>query len=151
MKKILSTILVTSLILSAGMCVNAANQIIDTTGTASVEIVADISSTFEVNIPDLVEITERALKEFTITGSGNIASTEYLQIDMPDSVTMSTEGKEDMDLELSIDKTEFSSTELAAEGGATANCSVDATDISSGSWTGNAEVEVALKDRNGTP
>ena len=151
MKKTLTTILVTSLIVSAGMYANAADQVIDEEGTANVEIVADVSSTFEVLIPDLVEITEREVKEFKITGSGNIASTEYLEIDMPDTVTMSTTGKDDMALDLSIDKTEFTSEELAADDGVTANCSVDASDLSSGVWTGNAEVGVTLKDRNATP
>lgn len=146
MKKLLLTITISALLLSSGMYVHAADQVIEEEGTASVEIVVDISSTFEVNIPDLVEITKREVKEFEITGTGNIASTEYLELTMPDTVTMSTTGKEDMDLELSIDKTQFTSEELAADGGIVANCSVDASDISSGVWTGNAEVTVELKD-----
>ena len=146
MKKIISIITIVALLMSYGMIARAEDQIISQSGTATVEIIADISSTFEVNIPDLVQITEREVKEFEITGNGNIASTEYLEITMPNTVKMSANNKEDVDLALTIDDNKFTSEELASDGGAIANCSIDASTISSGSWTGSVDVTIELKE-----
>ena len=146
MRKLLSVLLVLSLSLIPMAKANAAEQVVDSEGSYDIDIIVEIPSTFEVTMPDLVEITKKEVKGFTITGTGNISASQYLEIGMPSTVTMSTEGKNDVQLNLSIDKTRYSQTELAADGGVTSNCSVDATSISSGVWRGSAEVTVTLKN-----
>ena len=150
MKKFYSIYLIAALMIIPCMKVEAVGNIITSEGSQNISINANIPSTFEVTIPDMIDITNREVKTFLISGTGNIASSQYLDIEVPQNVTMtSSDGKERIDLKLSIDKTQFSSTELAADGGVVANCSIDASNISSGVWTGEAEVVFKLK--NNTP
>ena len=148
MKKKILSILCSIPLLFSSISVCAEEQILTKSGTANVQIIANVVSTFEVQIPDIVEITERGVKEFDITASGNISSSESLDITVPDTVTMTTEGKNPIDLTLTVDADAFTSAQLAADGGAVATCSVDASDITAGVWTGAAEITVQLIDNS---
>lgn len=144
MKKfvVMITAIVSAVVLA--MPVFATDQTISTEGVASVSINANVISTFDVTCPTSVDIVERGIKDFTITASGTISPKEYLKITMPDKVTMTTDGKNPMDLTVTIDNTELDNVELAAI--TEINCSVDATEITSGEWSGEIEVDIALID-----
>ena len=144
MKKFVIIIMVVINTILLSMPLFAADQTISTEGTASVNINADVVSTFELVCPTSVDIVERGIKDFVITASGTISSKEYLKITMPEKVTMTTEGKTPIDLVVTIDNTELDDVELAAT--TEINCSVDASEITSGEWTGSIEVDVALID-----
>ena len=146
MKKfvVMITAIVSAVVLA--MPVFATDQTISTEGAATVSINANVVSTFDVTCPTSVDITEREVKTFLLNASGLISPREYLSIDLPDTVTMSTAGKNPMDLVVTCDNEELSDTELAAVDGINIVCTIDATQITSGEWTGEIEVDIALKE-----
>lgn len=143
-RMILATII--SALLVSGPTVFAEDQILNAPGTTTIQVTAEVVSTFEVNVPDVVEITERGIKEFQLTATGNISTAEYLNIEFPETVTMTTEGKAPVDLALTCDMKEVNAEVLAADGGAIINCSVDASTITAGNWTGAVDVNITLEE-----
>lgn len=143
-RMILATII--SALLVSGPTVFAEDQILNAPGTTTIQVTAKVVSTFEVNVPDVVEITERGIKEFQLTATGNISTAEYLDIEFPEIVTMTTEGKDPVDLALTCDMKEVNAAALAADGGAIVNCSVDASTITAGNWTGAVDVNITLEE-----
>lgn len=143
-KKLLSLCLATVSMVVIGMNAFAADQSITDAGVASVDINANIVSTFEVITPTNIDITERGIKDFKLTASGTISPKEYLKIEVPDSVTMNTEGKDPMDLVVTIDNDELDNTELANT--TEVSCFIDASEITSGEWTGLIEIVITLID-----
>lgn len=144
-KKVLSLCL--ALISTIALNVNAfaADQQITTEGTASVDITANVVSTFEVILPTRIDVVEKTPIPFIINASGSISQKEYLSVDLPDSVTMSAEGETPIVLPITADDEELDAAELSADGGTNINCVLDATDLFSGDWEGSIVVDISLK------
>lgn len=134
-----------ALFLSVGTYANAGNQVITENGIAKIDVSADISSVFEVIIPDSIEITERGVKEFDIVAKGFPRRTETLYLNMSDTMTMTSNGNS-VDLDVIIDKDSFYYDDLAIENGTTTKCRIDASTLPSGSWVGALEIDIQLKN-----
>lgn len=123
---------------------NAAEQVVDS-GSATINVSANIQSVFEVAVPDSVEITERGVKEFDIVAKGFTQRTEILYLNISDTMTM-TSGGNSINLPVAIDKDSFYYDELIIEDGTTTKCRIDASRLSSGPYTGELEVDIQLKN-----
>ena len=146
-KKILSMMVTFSLLFST-MVVQAEEQVVTSPGVANILITANITSAFEVTIPNEVTINEKIEQAFEITTKGEISSSEILNINIPEKVTMSTTGKDDIDLPITSSATEITSAQLAASDEVIINCYVDATTLTAGNWSGDCEIEVQLISTN---
>ena len=144
-KKLLSLCLAAISTVVVGMNAFAADQSITGEGAATVSINANVASTFEVLCPVEVDIIQREVKTFTLNASGSISPLEYLSVDLPDTITMTTEGKDSVDLGVTCDNEELSDVELAVDGGTNIVCTIDATQITSGEWAGSLVIDIALK------
>lgn len=145
-KKILVTGLLLSSFLATGIQSFAAEQTITSAETATISVNANVASTFEVTVPVSIDITQREVKAFTINASGNISSLEQLSIDLPETVTMNTEGKDPLFLTVTADKETLTADELATEGGTNVACTIDASKITAGEWTGSMSIDIALEN-----
>lgn len=121
-------------------------QTLTAPGQAEVEFTATIGSTFSVSAPAEYDVTNNATTVFEITASGNIAGNEVLKIEGPDSVDMEQEGKDPVTATVEMSKTEFSSAELAADGGSLSEVSVTVEGLSAGEWSATATFVVTLEE-----
>ena len=143
MKKIIGISIALSLLFS----VNA--HALSEEGTAQTKLTAYVSSTFSVTAPSSFEVEGNATTVFEITATGNTAANEVLSITGPSTVEMSQEGKEPVDVELSMSKTTFTSSEL--KNGSATEVSVTAGELSAGEWSGMATFVVALNAAGNVP
>lgn len=148
MKKFLcfSTIITTILLIVAmpNLYSKAADMTITTEGTTTIPVTADVSAVFEVTFPSEITITNYNVKEFEIRGNGSISAYEYLEIALPDTITMSCEGEYNENLKITMSDTKFTKDQLASNSVIT--CGIDASTLSSGEWSGNLDVTISIKD-----
>ena len=99
--------------------------------------------------PDEIEIVLND-EAREITG---IYQTEILTVNviMDSSVTMQTEGKEDLVLPITQDITTITESLLEADSGAVINCTVDGTTLTAGNWEGSCNVEISIPDDVSNP
>lgn len=124
--------------------VHASNvSTITQTGPVSVPLNATVASSFEVTVPKSVELTKGESKTFDIKVKGDIGGTENLTLNIGSTVTMSQEGKSDVTVPISLDKSTFSCANLQGEG-STSKVTVNGANLSAGSWTGSCSLTVSL-------
>lgn len=146
MKKILLTILTITLLFTPYMNIYAA-EVVSTEGNHNIQVYADVTSTFEVTLPSVINITESGIKEVSFNNKGKISSTEYLEITIPKNVTLTSDTKEDVIANLTLSQNLFNSNELSGEG-MDAILSIDASELQSGEYEGTFDVNVRLTKYN---
>ena len=92
MKKFLSCILMALMIL-VSVPIYAEDQVISNEGQAIVELTASIESTYTISLPKQVDVTDEETT-FNIKVKGDITADETINIDIPDSATLSEDGSE---------------------------------------------------------
>lgn len=116
---------------NGGLNVYADTISITDEGSAAVNINAEIPSTFSVTIPKRITL-DSGTKEvtFEVSAEGDIAGDEALCVELDDSIALSSNGKEDVEASVSIDKDRWLYNEFSTPGNAT----ITAEDLSAGSW-----------------
>ena len=142
LKQLLATALAVPFMLSTTLPANA-ETVLNAAGNASVVVSSNVTSTFEVRIPDSVTLAKDGTN-VPIYGSGDIGGDETLHITTDDTLTMSSVGKENVILDLSQDVTAFSCEEVAANCTSTISISAVPDTMSAGNWTGTMNVNVNL-------
>lgn len=146
MKKILSISLIFVLLITSFIKVNAAETTITTEGDQNISVIADVSAVFEVTVPSSISITDFDTTEFDIKGTGNISKYEYLSISIPNTVKMECEGEYSENLPITTSSDRFLREELMSNDGGTISCSIDSSTLPSGSWTGEFNINISVKD-----
>lgn len=141
-KQCIATALLIQLTLNTTLTANA-ETVLNAAGTASVTVSSNVTSTFEVRIPDSITLAEDGTK-VPIYGSGDIGGDETLQITTGSTLVMSSSGKDDVTLNLSQDATDFTWEQVAST--CTSNISISAIPeaMTSGNWVGTMNVNVNL-------
>ena len=145
MKKIIS-ILLAFIILSSYIKVEAAENTVSSEGNISVQVTADLSSVFEVRIPTELSISEYADYTFDIIGKGRISNYEFLDINLPKVVAMTSSDNQTEDVKLYSDNEGFLNSDLQKEEGSSLCCTMNTMSLPSGHWTGDFDVNISVKD-----
>lgn len=146
MKKIILTLLTITLLFTPYMNIYAAENI-SIEGSHNIQVYADVTSTFEITLPSIINITESGIKEVSFHNKGKISSTEYLEITIPKNVMLTSDTKEDVIANLTLSQNLFNSNELSGEG-TDAVLSIDASELQSGEYEGAFDVNVRLTKYN---
>lgn len=125
-------------------------------GNKEAEVVYTQDSNFIVTIPKKITLDETKSSTYNVNVIGDIASDEKVTVVpdasflMKDQATVGTL-KEDITATVTQDKTEWTSPEIAVEGGSTTDGEVSAPDLTAGNWKGTFNFYINLDSNVSSP
>lgn len=151
----------TALLLSAMACAMAAPMAVGAASSATYEshteagagtcnVNAAIGSNFSVTIPKTITLDGASKTgSYTVTATGDIAGNQQVTVAPDANFQMKNNGgtgSKSVTATVSQDKAAFSSSDLTAEGGASANGTVAAPDLTAGSWASSFNFNIGLSE-----
>ena len=143
-KRLLSLFLAGSLLLAGNVTALADTQDVSGNRDATVNVTANINDTYSVRIPKSIEIGDSKTADYEVVVSGEISSSKVLTV-VPDSeFVLTRDGNESDNVTATItqDKTEWASNEFDTVGSGV----IDASSLSSGSWSGSFDFHIGMED-----
>lgn len=139
----LTTVVLTLLLSAMPVCAeeSALNKDMD---SAKVEVNAQVPETWTVTVPKSIALSGTTSGMASIKVSGDIAGDHLIRIGLINpTISLTSPGKASISSEASLDKKEFTSSELATGEQASA-LTFTASEATAGTWTGGADVTVEL-------
>ncbi|MBR5566170.1 MAG: leucine-rich repeat domain-containing protein [Roseburia sp.] len=146
-KKILSTLLICTLVLANSVNVLATTTEIQGSGTDAKDtgssiVEADMPSWYTVTIPKKIIIdSESALGEYMVNVTGDIAGNMKVHVVPESNITLTQEGKDDITATISQNKTSWTFNEM----GTNTSGNISAPDLSAGMWNGTLYFDITLE------
>ena len=153
-RKELFAILTAMCMLSGGITptyarVESTQEITKDTTSASVNVSAEIANFYTVTLPKTIKLDPDTKDSgYSLTVKGDIAGNENITVIPDTTFTMETNGKDNVTANVTQEKTAFTYEEAAANDGkgTTTTGSVEAGNLTAGTWTGTFNFNVACKE-----
>lgn len=137
------------LVISTPLVANAETQSLSTAGNMTITVTTTVLDTFTVTAPKNIAAAENATTKEDIIVSGDIAGDKKIVLEVPNTMELSTTGKDPVDVNLSLSKTDFIYSDISVPGGCKSILSVIVPDLSSGEWAGEFELTIDVEDYAG--
>lgn len=147
-KKILTSVLAVSMLVSSYTTAFAADDVISATqiGSQAATVTYKDASTFNVTIPKSIHIGSDKIGTYEVKVTGELNDGDVLNVVPSKTVEMTdAEGKASVTAKVGQKKTDFEKEDLADGAEVTTTGTVRSDELSAGAWTGNLSFDIGIE------
>lgn len=147
-KKILTSVLAVSMLISSYTTAFAADDVISATqiGSQAATVTYKDASTFNVTIPKSIHIGSDKIGTYEVKVTGELNDGDVLNVVPSKTVEMTdAEGKASVTAKVGQKKTDFEKEDLADGAEVTTTGTVRSDELSAGAWTGNLSFDIGIE------